>query len=81
MPPIRVFVTELTGYRCRHCVGKVGTGVKEEPGSWKVYSVCLSENNGCGTEKIGTISRSSVSHTDEMNERAEELVKAAAIEK
>ena len=59
----------------------MGTGVKEEPSSWKVYSVCLSENSDCGTERIGTISRSSVSHTDEMNERAEKLVKAAAIEK
>jgi len=76
-----VFVTELTGYRCRHCVGKVGTGVKEEPSSWKVYSVCLSENSDCGSERVGTIPRSSLSHTDEMNERAEELVKATAVEK
>ena len=76
-----MFVTELVGYRCQHCIGKVGIGVKEEPSSWKVYAVCLSESSDCGAERIGTISRSSVNHTDEMNDRAEKLVKTTAVKK
>jgi hypothetical protein len=59
----------------------VGTGVKEEPGGWKVYAVCLSETSDCDVERIGTISRSSVNHIDEMNERAEKLVKTVSVEK
>lgn len=75
-----MFVTELVGYSCSHCFGKVGVGVKEEPSGWKVYAVCMEENRYCTTKRVGTISRSSVSHIDEMNERAEKLVKTVVLE-
>jgi hypothetical protein len=75
-----VFVTELKGHRCRCCIGKVGTGVKEEPSGWKVYSVCLNETSDCGAQRVGTISRSSVTHMDEVSERAEKLVETATVE-
>lgn len=75
-----MFVTEVEGYRCQLCIGKVGTGIKEEPGGWKVYAVCLNEACDCTTRRVGTISRSSVCHLDEMNERAENLVKTASVE-
>jgi hypothetical protein len=68
-----VLVRRLEEETCPRCGAIVGVGLKEEPTGWKVYRVCLAEERPCGTTRIGSIARSSVSDLDEVANRAEEL--------
>lgn len=70
-----MFVRELEQGRCRICNGAVGLGLKEEPTGWKVYRVCLDGDGPCRERRVGTVSRSSIDHYDDVVERAEQLMK------
>lgn len=70
-----MFVRELGQGRCLICNGVVGFGLKEEPTGWKVYRVCLESDENCRERRVGTVSRGTVDHYDDVVEQAEQLVK------
>lgn len=70
-----MLVTELGDERCLICDSEVCLGLKEEPTGWKVYRVCLDGEESCRDRRVGTVSRGSVDHYDEVVERASQLVK------
>lgn len=53
-------------------------GLKEEPGGWKVYRVCLADRNRCQTEKAGTVPRASVDHYDEAVDQGTTIIEQTA---
>lgn len=58
---------------CPYCGERLWFGVKEEAASWKAYQVCHSQS-GCGREwMVGRIPMRSISHQDEVHERAESM--------
>ena len=69
-----VLVRELDVGNCVTCGGVVGLGLKEEPTGWKVYRVCLDTDEGCDGRRVGTVSRGSVDHYDDVIDRASQLV-------
>lgn len=69
-----MLVRDLDQGRCFVCDGVVGLGLKEEPTGWKVYRVCLDGEGTCRDRRVGTVSRSSVDHYDDVIEKATRLV-------
>jgi len=69
-----VLVRRLDGRDCPLCGAAIGVATKEEPSGWKVYRVCLAEEQSCRTRRVGSIARSKVSHSDELEQLAVELL-------
>jgi len=72
-----VIVDEVDDRRCHRCGDRLGVGFTEEPTGWKVYGVCLDAETSSHDRWLGTVSRGSIGHVDEVAERAEHLVRSS----